>query len=129
MVTGLREGKLWTWTSCKALKNWPCFTSCSWWRGWVNTYIIIEKLLSNPGRFLFYPDFFIYHISVCKRDFLIAKDYCWQNLLNFFFTKIPIGYMLKWVNAKVLPNCNVYFILKIKSVFFRHICCTFTTCI
>ena len=40
MATSLREGKLWNPTSFTQLKNWPCVSSCRWWRGSVNTYLI-----------------------------------------------------------------------------------------
>ena len=33
------HGKLWIQTSYTLLKNWPCFISCCWKKGWTNTQI------------------------------------------------------------------------------------------
>ena len=65
-ATCLNEGKFWIQTCCIPLNNWPCVTSCSWERDWVNIYTF--RLCS----LLFFHCFFLIQINQETLDIILS---------------------------------------------------------
>ena len=60
--------------SCTVKKRWPCVTSCSCWKSWINAYrhtniiiyIYIYIYISHRRNLVIWIDWVLWHINFCR---------------------------------------------------------------